>query len=341
MKPAANLIRTDVLIVGAGPAGLFAAFQCGMLGLKCHLVDARDNVGGQCTALYPEKPIYDIPAFASIAGAQLVAQLMAQCAPFEPGFHLGEQPTGLAREGDRWHVVLASGLGFDCGAVILATGAGRLRPHRPAWPGLERFEGRGIQYSAGRIESFRGRRVAVAGGGDSAADWAVQLAEVAAMVHLIHRRERFRATPESQRRIRELVAAGHIRLWAPAEVAGLDGAESGLERIAVKTASDTEWLACDDLLLFFGLTADPGPLAAWGLDLEQGQVRIDAHTCATNLPGVFAVGDAAHYPGKLKLILTGFAEAATAAHGALGRCRPGQAPSSEYSTQRGLPTAAT
>lgn len=336
-----NPIHTDVLIVGAGPAGLFAAFQCGMLGLKSHLVDARDSVGGQCAALYPEKPIYDIPAYPRISGAQLVAQLMAQCAPFEPGFHLGEQPTRLTRAGERWHAGLSSGASIDCGAVILATGAGRLRPHRPAWPGLERFEGRGIQYSAGRIESFRGRHVAIAGGGDSAADWAVQLAEVAATVHLIHRRERFRAAPESQRRIRELVAAGRIRLWAPAEVAGLDGAGSGLERIAVKTASHTEWLACDDLLPFFGLTADPGPLADWGLQLEQGRVRIDARTCATNLPGVFAVGDAAHYPGKLKLILTGFAEAATAAHGAWTRCRPGQAPSHEHSTQRGLPAATT
>jgi len=336
-----NPVHTDVMIVGAGPAGLFAAFQCGMLGLKSHLVDAREEVGGQCTALYPEKSIYDIPAFTCLTGAQLATRLMAQCAPFKPRFHLGAQATGLTRAGERWHAGLSSGATLDCGAVILATGAGRLRPQRPAWPGLERFEDRGIQYGAGRIEAFRGRHVAIAGGGDSAADWAVQLAEVAATVHLIHRRAHFRAAPESLRRIGELVAQGRIRLWAPAEVAGLDGAESGLERIAVKTATHTEWLACDDLLPFFGLTADPGPLAAWGLQLEQGRVRVDAHTCATNLPGVFAVGDAAHYPGKLKLILTGFAEAASAAHGAWTRCRPGQAPSHEHSTQRGLPTATT
>ncbi|MFY9327478.1 MAG: NAD(P)/FAD-dependent oxidoreductase [Georgfuchsia sp.] len=329
---------TDIVIVGAGPSGLFAAFECGMLGLKVHIVEALAQPGGQCSALYPEKTIFDIPAIPNITAGQLISQLLEQVAPFTPAFHCASHIRSLDRLNERWRVALDSGTLIDCGAVIVATGAGMLRPNRPDWPGLEHFEGKGVHYGVVNKEAFCGRRIVIAGGGDSAADWAVELASVAQSVHLIHRRARFRAAPETLRKVNRLVDAGQIHLLAPAHVTSLGGNGPQLSCLEIDCDGARRWIDCDDLLLFFGLSTDNSPCRGWGLEMEDGQIRINAKTCATNLPGVFAIGDAAGFPGKLKLILAGFSEAATAAHQAYRHCRPDDELFIEHSTARGVPT---
>jgi thioredoxin reductase (NADPH) len=344
MTPAAppeTRVETDVAIVGAGPVGLFAIFECGMLGFKCHVVDALDMPGGQCAALYPEKPIYDIPGHPRIEAAELIERLAAQAAPFGPVYHLGRQVERLERAEDgRILLGCTGGLTLAARAVVIAAGVGAFGPNRPPIEGIERYEGKSVHYLVKRREDFRAKRVVIAGGGDSAVDWALSLAEVAAKVTVVHRRAKFRAAPESARRLAELAAAGRIELAIPYQPAGLEGADGRISAVIIADLDGTpRRVEADAFLPFFGLAMTLGPITAWGLDLEHGHIAVDPATCATNLPGVFAIGDIARYPGKLKLILSGFAEAALAAHAIHPILRPNQALHFEYSTTKGVPGA--
>lgn len=334
-----DLIETDVAIVGAGPVGLFAAFECGMLKLRSVLIDALDEVGGQCSALYPEKPIYDIPAHPAIAAGHLIAELERQIAPFAPPRLLGRRVERL--EGGAGAFVLGTDAGDEvrCKTVLLAAGAGAFGPNRPPLEGLAAYEAAGgVHYYVRRREDFRGRRVVVAGGGDSAVDWALSLKDVAEKVYVVHRRAKFRAAPETAAQLDEAARRGEIELVIPYQLHALHGADGALEAVEVATlAGETRRLEADRLLPFFGLSMDLGPIAGWGLALERGHLHVQAATCQTSVPGVFAIGDVATYPGKLKLILQGFSEAAMAAHAIHPIVHPDTALHFEYSTSKGVP----
>lgn len=338
MNAAAHPLETEVVIVGAGPVGLFAVFQCGMLKMRCHVVDALEAIGGQCSALYPEKPIYDIPAFPKIEALELIERLEEQAAPFHPIYHLGQQVVAVTRlADDRFQVETSAGTTILCRAVIVAAGAGAFGPNRPPLKHLEDYEGRSVFYMVRRREDFRGKRLVIAGGGDSAVDWAVSLAEVAASVQVIHRRDKFRAAPDMVERMQALTASGKIELVIPYQLSGLEGADGVLSAVMVADMAGVERrLEADVLLPFFGLAAKLGPIAEWGLDLDRQLIRIDPMSCETNAPGIYAVGDVTSYPGKLKLILQGFSEAAMAAHHMYPRVFPGEALHFEHSTTKGL-----
>jgi thioredoxin reductase (NADPH) len=338
----AGTIETDVCIIGAGPVGLFAVFECGMLKMRCVVVDALDAIGGQCIALYPEKPIYDIPAHPAIDAAALIERLIAQAAPFRPDYRLGRRVETLAREADgRLRLGTSVGDTILARAVIIAAGAGAFGPNRPPLEGLEAFEGKSVFYAVQRRDDFRGKRVVIAGGGDSAVDWAVSLAGVAASVAVVHRRPKFRAAPETVSRMEALAGEGRIELVVPYQLEALHGAGGVLEAVEVATLKgEKRRLPADVLLPFFGLAMELGPIAAWGLGIERHHVVIEPATCATGVPGVFAIGDIATYPGKLKLILQGFSEAAMAAHAIHPLVHPDVALHFEYSTTKGVPAAA-
>ena len=330
--------QTDVVIVGAGPVGLFTVFECGMVRLNCHVVDVLDDAGGQCTALYPEKPIYDIPGFPKVDAAELVVRLKAQAAPFKPVYHLGEQVQSLeALTGGFWKLTTAKGTVLQARAVILAAGVGAFGPNRPPLDGIEAFEGKSVFYYVTQRENFRGKRVVIAGGGDSAVDWALSLADLAARVSVIHRRDRFRAAPESEARLKALARDGKIDLVVPYQLHSLDGADGQITAVNVATLDGVEKkIPADVLLPFFGLSMSLGPIADWGLALERNQIAVDPATAATNLAGIFAVGDVVTYPGKLKLILTGFAEAAVAARSAYALVHPETPLHFEYAPPAGV-----
>ncbi len=334
--------HTDIAIIGAGPVGLFAVFQCGMLRLCCHVIDALDAIGGQCAALYPEKPIYDIPGFPAIAGQDLIDRLSAQAAPFQPVYHLGQRVDRLEElPGSRFRLTTSKGMIVEAGAVLIAAGGGAFGPNRPPLDGLAQYEGKSVHYLVTRREAFRGQRVVIAGGGDSAVDWAISLADVAERVMVVHRRAKFRAAPESVARLDALAADGKVDLVVPYQLQGLDGADGRLTHVVVADLDGVEKrLAADTLLPFFGLSSELGPIADWGLALDRHQIAVDQATGATNRPGIFAVGDICHYPGKLKLILTGFAEAAQAVHAIYPLIKPDEALHFEHSTSRGVPGAA-
>ncbi|MBM3523645.1 MAG: NAD(P)/FAD-dependent oxidoreductase [Alphaproteobacteria bacterium] len=332
-------VRTDVAIIGAGPVGLFAVFECGMLKMRCHVVDALDVAGGQCAALYPEKPIYDIPGYPRIDAAALIDRLQEQAAPFAPVYHLGQRVETLTADGEDWRLTTSRGTTIIARAVIVAAGVGAFGPNRPPLARLAEFEGTAVHYLVRKREDFRGKRLVIAGGGDSAVDWTISLAEVAAHIDVVHRREKFRAAPESVAKMQALAAAGRISLVTPYQLDSLEGAGGRLSAVVVKDLDGAaRRLPADHLLAFFGLAQNLGPIAQWGLALERNLVKVDPATCATATPGVHAIGDLVTYPGKLKLILTGFAEAASAAHAIHPRVFPGEALHFEYSTSKGVAT---
>ena len=333
--------QTDVVIVGAGPVGLFAVFECGMVQLSCHVIDVLDDAGGQCTALYPEKPIYDIPGFPRIEAAELIVRLKAQAAPFRPVYHLGEQVQALeAMSGGFWRVTTSKGTVVQARAVIVAAGVGAFGPNRPPLPGIEAFEGRSVFYYVTQRETFRGKRVVIAGGGDTAVDWAISLAEIASRVSVIHRRDKFRAAPESEARLKALAKAGKIDLVVPYQLQALEGSDGQLKTVIAATLDGTpKRIDADMLLPFFGLSMSLGPIADWGLALERNQISVEPSTAATSKAGIFGIGDVVTYPGKLKLILTGFAEAAIAARSAYALVHPEKPLHFEYSTTAGVPDA--
>jgi thioredoxin reductase (NADPH) len=336
-------LRADVAVIGAGPVGLFAIFECGMLNMHCHVFDALAVPGGQCMALYPEKPIYDIPGYPSILGGELVLKLQEQAAPFKPVYHLGHQVVALScQDGDGWLVESASGTRVQAAAVIVAAGVGAFGPNRPPLDSIEDFEGQpsgsGVHYLVSRREDYRDRRVVIAGGGDSAVDWALSLAPVAAQVSVVHRRGKFRAAPESARQLQALAESGKVELVIPFQLHALEGEAGRLRAVVVQDLDGGERrLEADVLLPFFGLSQNLGPILDWGLNVHRHHVAVDPGTFAAGPGGIFAIGDIVTYPGKLKLILTGFAEAAAAAHAIFPLVHPGQALHFEYSTTKGLP----
>lgn len=334
-----SAIKTDVVIIGAGPVGLFAIFQCGMMRLRTHVIDALPQVGGQCAALYPEKPIYDIPAYPMITGHDLIENLKAQASPFQPTYHLSQQVQTLTLiQENLWQVSTSAGVILHTKVVIIAAGVGAFGPNRPPLPGIENYEQTSVLYCVGQREKFKGKRIAIAGGGDSAVDWALSLCELAEKVFLIHRRPKFRAAPESIAALHKKAETGNIELVVPYQLSALHGDGNTLRSLTVSTLEgQTRNLAVDYLLPFFGLSMDLGPIATWGLSFEKNHISVNRFTNETNIPGIFAIGDVATYEHKLKLILTGFAEAAQAAHQARSRIYPDDVWHFEHSTTQGIP----
>lgn len=334
-----ELVTTDVAIIGAGPVGMFMAFECGMLRMKTVLIDALEAPGGQCAALYPEKPIYDIPGHPEIAAATLVEQLEAQIAPFAPPILLGRRVEQLSGAVGDFRLTTDRGEAIAAKAVVIAAGAGAFGPNRPPLAGLEAYEASlCVRYALRRKEEMRGKRVVIAGGGDSAVDWALSLAGIAAHIYVVHRRARFRAAPESVARMDALVQAGAVEMVTPFQLHGLHGADGQLQAVEVADLDGrTRLLPADILLPFFGLSMDLGPISNWGLALERHHLVVDPSDCQTNLPGVFGIGDVVTYKGKLKLILQGFSEAAMAAHAIHPIIYPDQPLHFEYSTTSGVP----
>ena len=334
-------VETDVAIIGAGPVGLFAVFECGMLRMRSVVIDALDAIGGQCSALYPEKPIFDIPAHPEIAGADLVAALQKQAQPFAPVTLLNRRVETLRAVDGGFVLTTSAGDTITCKAVILAAGAGAFGPNRPPLDRLPEFEASGaVRYLVARREDFRGKQVVIAGGGDSAVDWALSLKQIAAKVTVVHRRDKFRCAPESAAQLKQAAERGEVELAIPYQLHGLEGDSGRLTGVTLATLKgEVKTVPADHLLAFFGLSMELGPIADWGLDLERSHVTVAPATCETNIPGIHAIGDIATYPGKLKLILQGFSEAAMAAHAIHPRVFPGEALHFEYSTSKGLPLA--
>ena len=312
-----EVVSTDVAIVGAGPVGLFSVFELGLLDMKCHLVDILSKPGGQCAELYPEKPIYDIPGYPIINGQDLVDKLMAQIHPFGPTFHFGEmvervESLGTA-ERPLFRISTDAGTILEAKVLIVAAGGGSFQPKKPPIPGLDAYENSSVFYSVRKMEHFRDRRVVIVGGGDSALDWALNLHPIAKRITLIHRRDAFRAAPHSVNAMRALVASEQMD-FVLGQVTSVKGEAGQLSALVVrKESGDVVDLPCDDMMPFFGLTMKLGPIAEWGLNLHENLVPTDTERFETSTPGIFAVGDINTYPGKLKLILCGFHEAALAA----------------------------
>ena len=333
---------TDVAIIGAGPVGLFAIFECGMLKMDCHVIDALDGIGGQCTALYPEKPIYDIPAYPAIDAQDLIAKLEAQAEPFNPVYHLGQQVVTMRKtDADTFSLETSNGTVIEAKAVVIAAGVGAFGPNRPPLNNIGAYEGRGpgvgVHYMVQKRDDFAGKRVVIAGGGDSAVDWALSLSEIAASVAVVHRRPKFRAAPDNVAKMHELAEAGKIDMVVPYQLHALDG-NGDLSAVIVKDLDGNEKrLDADALLPFYGLSQNLGPIAEWGLNLSRNHIDVEPATLASSVPGIHAIGDIATYEGKLKLILCGFSEAAMAAHAIYGRIHPDEALHFEYSTSKGVP----
>ncbi|ARP98294.1 NAD(P)/FAD-dependent oxidoreductase [Pseudorhodoplanes sinuspersici] len=324
--------ETDAIIIGAGPCGLFAVFELGLLGLNAHLIDILDKPGGQCAELYPEKPIYDIPAWPVITGQDLTDRLMEQIAPFSPTFHLGEMAESLVKTSEGlWRITTDVGTVIEAPVVVIAAGGGSFVPKKPTLDNIDAYEGESVFYAVRRIEAFRGKRVVIAGGGDSALDWTLNLQPVAARVTLVHHRDGFRAAPHSVARMKELAAEGAID-FVVGKLNALAGAAPQLESVSVATAKGDEVLIADRFLAFFGLTMKLGPIADFGLNLSENLIPVDTESFQTSVPGIFAIGDINVYPGKLKLILSGFHEAALMSQAAFQICRPGERLRFQYTT---------
>jgi thioredoxin reductase (NADPH) len=326
-------IKTDVLVVGAGPCGLFAVFELGLLDMKTHLVDILDKVGGQCAELYPEKPIYDIPAVPYITGAGLTDALLAQIKPFGPTFHLGEMIETIEKIGEPlFRVRTDQGKLFEAKIIVIAAGGGSFQPKRPPVPGIEAFEGTSVFYAVRKMDVFRDKRLLIVGGGDSALDWTLNLHPIARRVTLLHRRDQFRAAPDSVNKMRALVADGEMDLKL-GQVTKLEGEGGKVAAAHVKPdKGDPYRIECDAVLPFFGLTMKLGPVADWGVKLDGELIPVDTAAFETNVPGIFAIGDINTYPGKLKLILCGFHEAALMAQKAYHYVYPDKRLVFQYTT---------
>jgi thioredoxin reductase (NADPH) len=304
-------IKTDVLIIGAGPCGLFAVFELGLLDMKVHLVDILDKLGGQCAELYPEKPIYDIPGIPLVTGQGLTDALMEQIKPFNPTFHLNEMVETIEKIGSPgFRVRTDGGKIFECKVVVISAGGGSFQPKRPPVPGIEAYEGTSVFYAVRKMENFRDKDLLIVGGGDSALDWTLNLHPIARRVTLLHRRDDFRAAPHSVEQMRALVASGTLDLKI-GQVTSLQGENGKLSGAVVKGNDNQNFTVdCNTMLPFFGLTMKLGPVANWGVKLENNLVPVETAAFETNVPGIFAIGDINTYPGKLKLILSGFHEGA-------------------------------
>jgi thioredoxin reductase (NADPH) len=326
-------IETDVIIIGAGPIGLFAVFELGLLDLKCHLVDILDRPGGQCTELYPEKPIYDVPGIPVVSGQELTDRLLQQIKPFHAQFHFSEMASGLTKLADgRWQLATDAGTTLTAPVVVIAAGGGSFVPKRPPIAGIEAYEGKSVFYAVRKMEQLRGRDILIAGGGDSALDWTLNLAPLANRLTLVHHRDGFRAAQHSVNRMRELVNEGRVDFQV-ASVKALHGSNGQLEAVTLAGADKKEWRhEANAFLPFFGLTIKLGPIADFGLNLHENLIPVDTAKFESATPGIFAIGDINSYPGKLKLILSGFHEAALMAQAAFHICRPNEKLRFQYTT---------
>lgn len=331
------MIETDILIIGAGPTGLFAVFEAGLLKLKCHILDALPQAGGQLSELYPKKPIYDIPGFPEVLAGDLVSNLMEQIKQFEPGFTLGERAETIEKQEDGSFIVTSNeGTQFHSKVVAIAGGLGSFEPRKPLIDGINFYENKGIKYFIKDPEEFRDKRVVIAGGGDSALDWSIFLADVASEVTLIHRRNEFRGALDSVEKVQELKDSGKIRMITPAEVVGLNGAEH-IESIVIDENGAERTIPTDYFIPLFGLTPKLGPIGNWGLEIEKNAIKVDnGLDYQTNIPGIFAIGDVNTYPGKLKLILCGFHEATLMCQAAYQIINPGKRYVLKYTTVAGV-----
>jgi len=326
-------IETDVVIIGAGPVGLFAVFELGLVDIRAHLIDILDKPGGQCAELYPEKPIYDIPALPVVSGQELTDRLMEQIKPFDPTFHLQQRVDVLERlDDDRFRLVTDIGTEFHTKVVVIAAGGGSFTPKRPPLPGIEDYEGTSVFYSVRQIEAFRDRDILIVGGGDSALDWTLNLADVAKRLTLVHRRDKFRAAPDSVNKMLALVDEGKVD-FKLGQVTELQGNDGKLTSVTIRDPQREEYVhACDTLLPFFGLTMKLGPIADWNINLNENLITVDTETFSTNVDGIFAIGDINTYPGKLKLILSGFHEAALMSQAVHARIYPDKRLVFQYTT---------
>lgn len=325
-------IQTDAVIVGAGPVGLFQVFELGLLGLKAEVIDSLPQAGGQCAELYPEKPIYDIPAFPVVGAQELIERLLEQIKPFDPGFHLNEEVSGFEQRADgRFTVTTAKGTEFDAGTVIIAAGLGAFQPRRLRAPGADDVADH-VHYKVTDKQAFAGRNLCILGGGDSALDWTLDLVDNAASLTLVHRRENYRAQPNSVAKMKELAEAGKLVecQGTVAKILGEDGRLTGIETLDLERESQR--IDCDELLVFWGLAPNLGPIAEWGLEIAKRQIPVDTEKFQTSIPGVFAIGDINTYPGKKKLILSGFHEAALAAFAVQQHLHPDKKVHLQYTT---------
>ncbi|WP_029035129.1 NAD(P)/FAD-dependent oxidoreductase [Salinimicrobium terrae] len=334
------MIKTDILIIGAGPTGLFTVFEAGLLKLKTHLIDALPQPGGQCSEIYPKKPIYDIPAFPEILAGDLVNNLMEQIKPFNPGFTLGERAETIERlEDDSFVVTTNKGTRHNAPVVAIAGGLGSFEPRKPPISNIADYEEKGVEYFIKDPEVYRNKKVVIAGGGDSALDWAIFLADVAAEVSLVHRRNEFRGALDSVERLSELAKLGKVELITNAEVVGLKG-ENELEHVVIRhndKARGEELKVTDHFIPLFGLSPKLGPIGNWGLEIEKNAIKVDnSYDYQTNIPGIYAIGDVNTYKGKLKLILSGFHEAAIMCQSAYQRINPNKKYVLKYTTVGGV-----
>ena len=331
------MIETDILIIGAGPTGLFTVFEAGLLKLKCHIIDGLPQPGGQLTELYPKKPIFDIPGFPAILAGELVVNLMEQIKQFQPGFTLNEVAETIDKLDDGTFIVTTNkGTKHHANSVAIAGGLGSFEPRKPILDTIEFFEDKGVEYFVKDPELFRNKRIVIAGGGDSALDWSVFLADVASSVTLIHRRNEFRGALDSVEKVQELKALGKIKLITPAEVISLHGT-TNLESITIESEGNQQNIKTDFFIPLFGLTPKLGPIANWGLEIERNAIKVDnALDYQTNIPGIYAIGDVNTYPGKLKLILCGFHEATLMVQSVYQRMNPGKKYVLKYTTVSGV-----
>jgi thioredoxin reductase (NADPH) len=333
------MINTDICIVGAGPVGLFAVFEAGLLKMRCHLIDALPQVGGQLSEIYPKKPIYDIPGYPTVLAGELVDRLMEQIAPFNPTFTLGERVEGMVRQADGSFVVTTNrGTQIAAKVIVIAGGLGCFEPRKPELPRLEAYENKGVSYMILDPEKYRNKKVMLAGGGDSALDWAIFLADIASELTLVHRNESFRGAIDSAEKVAELAQKGKIRLLLGS---GLDALHGDGQLTAVSISNKQKEVTTYDtdyLIPLFGLSPKLGPIEDWGLNLDKSAIMVNVVDYSTNISGIFAVGDINIYPGKLKLILCGFHEAALMAQSAFKHVYPEQKLSFKYTTVNGIHT---
>ncbi|MCC6414087.1 MAG: NAD(P)/FAD-dependent oxidoreductase [Saprospiraceae bacterium] len=332
-----NTIETDILIIGAGPVGLFAVFEAGLLKMRCHLIDVLPQVGGQLTEIYPKKPIYDIPGYPSVMAGELVDNLMKQIQPFQPGFTLGDRAETVEKQADgRWLVVTQRGVRHLAPVIFIAGGLGSFEPRKPPIPNIENLEDNGVDYFVRNPELYRGKNIVIAGGGDSALDWTIFLADSVKSLTLVHRRTEFRGAPDSVEKVMELAHMGKIKLVTNAQVTAVHG-EKHLEALTVQHDTEGEsMLQADHFIPLFGLTPKLGPIGEWGLAVDKGAITVDTLDYSTNVPGIYAIGDINTYPGKLKLILCGFHEATLACQSAFKFAFPDKKLSFKYTTVTGI-----
>lgn len=331
------MIETDIIIIGAGPTGLFAVFEAGLLKLKCHLIDGLPQPGGQLTELYPKKPIFDIPGYPSVGASELIDNLMEQIKQFQPGFTLNEVAETVEKLEDGTFIVTTNkGTKHHGKAVAIAGGLGSFEPRKPELDNIADFEDKGVEYFVKKPEMFAGKKIVIAGGGDSALDWSIYLADIAAEVHLVHRRNEFRGALDSVEKVQALKNQGKINLITPGEIIELKGGEK-LESVVVDVEGEKREIACDNFIPLFGLTPKLGPIANWGLEIEKNAIKVDnSLDYQTNIPGIYAIGDVNTYPGKLKLILCGFHEATLMCQSVYNMVNPGKKFVLKYTTVSGI-----